>query len=201
MRVFVIVSMMIPALYIILGIAELIWPPEKGTKVFGYRTARSQINQETWDYANHSFGIVCIFMGIYMAFATGVLDALAKYGTDHQRSIMLVIMVLIQAALVVFPIYHTEHQLKIYFDENGEVLFPEKIEFKDRKSADEWEDWNEWPEELKWEDWNTWNLPDDGWESWEEWLYKKDLEMDEKRKMNKTRIEKTEDQSAANTED
>lgn len=181
MRSFVLCSLLLPALYIIVGLVEILWPPKKRNVFFGYRTARSKLSQDTWDYANHSFGIVCIFLGIYMAFATGVIDAFARYATPHQRIVILLVVMIIQLVCLIYPVYYTEHHLKIFFNEEGELLFPEKLDFKHRRSVDEWEDWNKWPEDKDWEDWKDFNLKDDGWESWDEWVYRRDLELDKER--------------------
>ena len=181
MKTFVLLSLLLPALFIIIGIVEILWPPKKRNVFFGYRTSRAKLSRDTWDYANHSFGIVCIFLGIYMAFATGVIDALARYGTPQQRTVILAVIIIIQLVCLLFPIYYTEHHLKIYFDEKGELLFPEKLNFKRRRSVDEWEDWSKWPEDKDWKDWKDFNLKDDGWESWDEWVYRRDLELDRER--------------------
>lgn len=169
-------TFILPVIYIFCGVMFVYRTPLYKSKGPAYRTKRACASEAAWQYANYSFGIVCLFMGIYIILLTGLIVAmLVRFGaTGLESKIFCFVIILIQALLFLLPFYNTEAHLKIYFTEDGKDLSPgKKLIFRKRKNEkdwDTWDDWNKWPDD-----------DDDDWEDWESWLRRRDMELDEAR--------------------
>ena len=167
------VTLIVPFLYILCGILFAARTPAYRSGGIAYRSKRASMNEMTWMYANHYFGVVSIFVGVYIVFATALLDAvLWKIGIPSSGAwVFSVVIVVIQVLLVFLVFHNTEEQLKVSFDEQGKMLRTEKtIRFQKRIKEKDWGTWKEWPEEEE-----------DGWVDWETWLHNRDMELDQER--------------------
>ena len=171
----VIITFIVPVLYIFGGILFIFRAPAYQCKGPAYKTKRAGLSKNTWHYANFNFGIVSIFMGIYIFIVTSLADAIFwRIGLrSFEAFAFCILAVMIQIALVLLPIYHTEQHLKDYFDDEGRPLFEEKKHrFFKRKNEEEWDDWRDPPEEGE-----------EGWDDWQTWLRKRDIELDRQREL------------------
>ena len=171
----VIITFIVPVLYIFGGILFIFRAPAYQCKGPAYKTKRAGLSKNTWHYANFNFGIVSIFMGIYIFIMTSLADAIFwRIGLrSFEAFAFCILAVMIQIALVLLPVYHTEQHLKDYFDEEGRPLFEEKKHrFFKRKNEEEWDDWRDPPEEGE-----------EGWDDWQTWLRKRDIELDRQREL------------------
>lgn len=169
----VIITFIVPVLYIFGGIFLTFRAPSFRCRGPAYKSRRAALSPHTWHYANFNFGIVCIFMGIYILILTGLADAILwRIGLrTFEASIFCVIAVVLQLLMVFLPFYNTEQHLKDFYDEKGRPLFEEKKHrFLKRMNEEEWDDWSDPPEDG-----------DDGWDDWKTWLRKRDIELDRER--------------------
>ena len=171
-----VVSLIVPFIYIFGGILFVNRPPRFGKRGIAYKSKRACLSEKTWEYSNHSFGVVSIFMGIYLAAFTGLVDAILKYFQASFAWAATAAMICIQILLVLVPVNYIEKHLKIYFDENGNDMYPEELDIKDKKTDDDWEDWSTWPGDEE-------KDKEDGWVDWDTWLKKRDEELDREREM------------------
>lgn len=167
------VSLIVPFIYIFGGILTLTHPPEYGSSRPAYRTEYAKKSRRTWDYANHSFSVVCIFMGIYLAAFTGLVDAILRKFPAGFAWAATVALIIVQIVLVLLPRGYVEKNLKFLYDENGEERFPDDIDVKEEED-DGWEDWDTWVGAKE-------KDKEDGWLDWDEWLKQRDKELDEER--------------------
>ena len=112
-------NLIIPLSMIFLGKYFSKHAPGQINMLFGYRTARSMKNQDTWQFAHHVFGklwyksgwillgltLLCMFATIGMD-----TDAVGKLGG---------IVCVLQLPVMLYAIFPTERALKKTFDKDG----------------------------------------------------------------------------------
>ena len=114
-----IMVLLIPLTMIFFGWLLFRKTPKKINYVYGYRTKRSMMNEETWRFANQYFGKVWYLCGLISAPLSVIAIAivfgkgLGTVGTVGGIITMLQMLPLIGA------IVPTESELKKNFDENG----------------------------------------------------------------------------------
>ena len=89
------------------------YPPKSINGLVGYRSSRSMINQDTWDFANKYCAILWIKIGI-VSFIVSILIFLIEI-----NEILSLVIVLIQTFLLLLSIVPVEKALRNTFDENG----------------------------------------------------------------------------------
>ena len=98
----------------------LAWPPKEVNGVVGYRTRRSMVNQDTWDFANRQIALIWRRWGVGMLAAVlagmlpmlGCVDDGMVYGWG--MAILAVEMIVLCVSIV--PV---ERALKRTFHEDG----------------------------------------------------------------------------------
>ena len=102
------------------GEAFLAWPPRKINAVVGYRTKRSMVNQETWDFANRRIALIWRRWGLGMLAAAiaGMLPLLGRASENMVYGWGMAIMAL-ELVVMILSILPVERALKDAFDENG----------------------------------------------------------------------------------
>ena len=114
-----VMSLVIPAVMIIIGAFFLKRPPKKINGIYGYRTALSRKSQETWDFAHHYSGRLYLIIGLIMVIPSVIVMLLAC-GRDMDTVGWIVGGVeLVQCVFLILPIIFTELALRRNFDENG----------------------------------------------------------------------------------
>ena len=114
-----IMDLLIPIVMILFGRAFLKKAPKEIQYVFGYRTSRSMINRNTWEFAHRHLGKMWIICGsALIPIVAGIM--LCFIGADTKT------VGYVGAALLVFPllliilsVILTERALKNAFDKNG----------------------------------------------------------------------------------
>ena len=106
--------LMVPIITLITGYLMYRHTPKSINGLVGYRTSRSMINQDTWDFANK----YCASLWIKLGIITSVISFLIYILFDVNETVSIVI-VLIQTFLLLFSIIPVEKALKNTFDENG----------------------------------------------------------------------------------
>ena len=101
------VTLILPALMEISGLVMMLHPPKTRNVLFGYRTRRSLLSQETWDFANYYGGTLYVYLGFYIITVTLMTDIILKI-TKAEANIVTtaaVILMLIQAVSFIFPVF------------------------------------------------------------------------------------------------
>ena len=114
-----IMVLLIPLTMIFFGWLLFRKTPKEINYVYGYRTKRSMMNEETWRFANQYFGKAWCFCGLILAPLSVMAIALVLgKGTETVGTIGGIITML-QMIPLVGAIIPTEIALKKNFDENG----------------------------------------------------------------------------------
>ena len=115
-------ALQVPTLMIVLGVRMEKKPPQEISRIYGYRTARSMQNAETWLFAHLYCGRLWRRMGIALGLLT-VPAFLLLLGKPLQTIALFGLCAcLAQTAALVLTILPVEHKLKQTFDIDGQRL-------------------------------------------------------------------------------
>ena len=106
--------LMVPIITLIAGYLMYRYTPKSINGLVGYRTSKSMINQDTWDFANK----YCASLWIKLGIITTVISFLIYILFDVNKIVSIVI-VLIQTFLLLLSIIPVEKALKKIFDDDG----------------------------------------------------------------------------------
>lgn len=93
--------------------------PREINSVFGYRTAMSMKNKDTWEFAHKVCGKLWFRCGLILLPVSIVPSTFVIGRSDNTIGIVSGIICVIQLAMLVGSIIPTEAALKKTFDENG----------------------------------------------------------------------------------
>lgn len=111
-------DLLIPVFMIIIGKVFSKNPPKTVNGVYGYRTAMSMKNKDTWDFAQRYCGRLWCRIG--MVLLLSILAMLPLLGKDTDAVGMWGgIIALIQVVVLIDAIIPVERALKKNFNENG----------------------------------------------------------------------------------
>ena len=114
-----IMVLLIPFTMIFFGWLLFRKTPKEINYVYGYRTKRSMMNEETWRFANQYFGKAWCFCGLILApLSVMAITLVLGKGTETVGTIGGIITIL-QMIPLVGAMIPTEIALKNNFDENG----------------------------------------------------------------------------------
>lgn len=105
------ISLFIPIIMILFGILMWFAPPKGRNKSYGYRTKRSMLSEEAWDYAQICMGKSWFVVGIVLVAVT--LFLLPRISLDH-GSLMITILS-IQVVFLCVPFIWIEFLLSRKF--------------------------------------------------------------------------------------
>ena len=112
-------DLIVPAVVLAAGCCMRFRPPKHPNGLVGYRTARSEQNQDTWDFAQMYCGKLWQKLGALLL-ALGVLAALASARAGEKTATILTLALLaLQILAVLGSIAPVECALRRTFDENG----------------------------------------------------------------------------------
>ena len=115
-------ALQVPALMIVLGVRMEKKPPQDISRIYGYRTARSMQNAETWLFAHLYCGRLWRRMGIALGLLT-VLAFLLLLGRPLQTIALFGLCACLgQTAALVLTFLPVELKLKHTFDINGQRM-------------------------------------------------------------------------------
>lgn len=106
--------LMVPVITLIVGYLMFRHTPKSINGLVGYRTSKSMINQDTWNFANK----YCAKLWIKLGISSSIVSILICVLFDINEIVSIVI-VLIQTFLLLLSIIPVEKALKNTFDENG----------------------------------------------------------------------------------
>ena len=112
-------DLLIPAVMLVFGIRFGKNPPKKINSFFGYRTARSTKNQQTWECAHRYLGKLWKLLAPMLVVLAVVPMALVYGKSNGEMSAVGLIVSFVQLALLLCSLPITERYLKRTFDEKG----------------------------------------------------------------------------------
>ena len=95
-------------------------PPKEINGIYGYRTAMSMKNKETWEYAHHCCGKLWYVSGLIMLPVTVIVLACVFGKGNNCVGNVGGIVCTLQCVVIIGTIVVTERELKKRFDRNGE---------------------------------------------------------------------------------
>ena len=112
-------DLLIPVILIAFGSLFKNSTPVSVNALFGYRTAMSRKNKDTWEFANKLWGKLAWRWGIGTLIGTvAAMIAIFPAGDDVIANVGMVVMFL-HVAVILLTIPVVENALKKEFDENG----------------------------------------------------------------------------------
>lgn len=112
-------DILIPALMIGFGILMLKRPPKRINGLFGYRTAMSMKNMDTWGFAHEYAGRLWWKMGLIMA-VPSLLAHIPFYNSgENDVGILGLIVMTLQCIVLVASIFPVESALSKTFNRDG----------------------------------------------------------------------------------
>ena len=113
-------GMLIPVTMLVFGIKFSKGAPENINSVFGYRTAMSMKNRDTWEFAHRYCGKVWRVCGLILLPASVIPMLFVLGGSEDTVGTVGGIVCGVQLAVLIGSIFPTERALKREFDEKGE---------------------------------------------------------------------------------
>ena len=110
---------LIPLVMVICGMNYTKRGPKRINRFHGYRTKMSMKNRETWDFAHKYIGDLWFKLGAPLLAVTSVVSLVVFRESNEKILFWSYVIVIIQMAIMIVPVYFTEKALKANFDENG----------------------------------------------------------------------------------
>lgn len=114
-----ILNMFLPALMIFIGWLMRKHPPKKINFIYGYRTAMSRKNQDTWDFAHATCGKIWWRFGWALLATTALVQIPFFGGNDDTLGKLTVTIYTVQCILLLISILPVERALKKNFNPDG----------------------------------------------------------------------------------
>ena len=114
-----IMDLLIPVTMIVFGWKFLKKPPKEINPAFGYRTAMSMKNKDTWDYAHHYIGSQWVLIGWILLIISVVLMLFFIGKDDDAVGLIGGCLEAAQIIPMIGTVMATERELKRVFDEEG----------------------------------------------------------------------------------
>ena len=112
-------SLLIPVIMLVFGWIFHRQAPKKINVWYGYRSARSMKNEDTWVFAHQHIGRTWMLVGAVLL-VVSVIPMIAVYGKDDDTvSVVSLVLLFVQMLPMIMSLIPTERALKKTFDENG----------------------------------------------------------------------------------
>ena len=112
-------SLLIPVIMLVFGWIFHRQAPKKINVWYGYRSARSMKNEDTWVFAHQHIGRTWMLVGAVLL-VISVIPMIAVYGKDDDTvSVVSLVLLFVQMLPMIMSLIPTERALKKTFDENG----------------------------------------------------------------------------------
>ena len=112
-------SLLIPVIMLVFGWIFRRQAPKKINVWYGYRSARSMKNEDTWVFAHQHIGRTWMLVGAVLL-VVSVIPMIAVYGKDDDTvSVVSLVLLFVQMIPMIMSLIPTERALKRTFDENG----------------------------------------------------------------------------------
>ena len=116
---FTAMDLLIPGIMVGIGTRFLKHPPGTINAWYGYRTARSMKNQETWDFAHETCGKLWVRLGAVLLVSAVLASALTFKRGIETVGIVSAVVVTLQTLALIGSIFPVERALKRNFDDFG----------------------------------------------------------------------------------
>ena len=113
-------DLLIPIVMIIAGWMMWKHTPKRINRWYGYRTALSMKNEQTWKFAHMHAGRIWCVMGIVMLIPTILAFIPFYHSSTNVVGIVGLIVTTVQVIALIASVFPTEAALARTFDENGE---------------------------------------------------------------------------------
>lgn len=113
----------IPLIMVIFGGISVNKPPQKINYLYGYRTARSTKNIETWKFAHEYCGKLWTKIGIAMFILSLFICIILNTLSEEVKGVIGTVLIMVQTIILLISIIPVEKALKKKFDENGNPRF------------------------------------------------------------------------------
>ena len=114
-----VVSLFVPIIMVIFGKSFLKAAPKEINGIYGYRTAMSMKNQDTWEFAHKHFGKVWFYAGLILL-PLNIIPLFFVMGESKDLiGTVGIVVCLIDTAVMLLSIIPTEKALKKNFDSDG----------------------------------------------------------------------------------
>ena len=119
MYVLFICNLLVPVVVFVTG--RIMWKhyPENINGLVGYRTTRSMKNMDTWKFANEHCGRLWYKLGLFMLAFSILVSVLLLRTNDNTYSMISLIFMVVQCAVLIVSVIPTEIALKKMFNEDG----------------------------------------------------------------------------------
>lgn len=114
-----VMGMLIPVTMLVFGIRFSRGAPENINSVFGYRTAMSMKNRDTWEFAHRHCGRIWRACGLILLPVSAAPMLFVLGGSEDAVGAVGGIISGVQLVVLIGSIFPTERALKKNFDENG----------------------------------------------------------------------------------
>ena len=114
-----VMDLLVPAIMLYFGRRFQKKPPEKINHIYGYRTARSMKNQETWRFAHETCGRLWVRLGAVLLLLSLAAAAMTFGSGVETAGIVSAAVVVVQMVVVIGSIVPVERALKRNFDDQG----------------------------------------------------------------------------------
>ena len=112
-------SLLIPVIMLVFGWIFRCRAPKKINVWYGYRSARSMKNEDTWVFAHQHIGRTWMIAGAVLL-VISVIPMIAVYGKDMDTvSVVSLVLTVVQLIPLIVSLIPTERALKKTFDDNG----------------------------------------------------------------------------------
>ena len=112
-------SLLIPVIMLVFGWLFRRQAPKKINVWYGYRSARSMKNEDTWVFAHQHIGRTWMLVGAVLL-VISVIPMIAVYGKDDDTvGVVSLVLLFVQMLPMIMSLIPTERALKRTFDENG----------------------------------------------------------------------------------
>lgn len=112
-------NLLIPLIMIVMGIVFIVRPPKNINAIYGYRTHRSMINLDTWDFAHKYCGKIWIVIGSIMLPICLVIMLLIMKEDSSIVGLLGAFLTIIEIVPFIYSINPVEKALQKNFDEDG----------------------------------------------------------------------------------
>jgi len=115
----IVFTLLIPFLILLLGIITKKYPPKSINSIIGYRTSRSMINDETWQFAQKKCAELWIKYGTVIFLAFSLLCITYFFLDNKIQVIIMLVSKFLQVMLILASIPIVEKALKSKFNDDG----------------------------------------------------------------------------------
>jgi len=121
MVLFLILTLIIPVAYIVVGLIFWKGAHKKINGTAGWRTKRAMINQETWTFANSYGGKSVFVLGIILAAVSVGLGILLST-LNYEGTGWVIVIAVVQIGLLGIVYYRVENAIVKNFNGNGQRI-------------------------------------------------------------------------------